>query len=1055
MADTVIGYQINANASGALGAFRALRDAISQSVQAARGMNGAINPNDIMRGGMPGALPQMPGMGAFELSQQFDAMQNAGARIAGFGQSIVRGVGGMFAAASQSSLEFTSSLSEIEKVSGLSGDKLTALGDAMVGLSTSIIPSTAVELADIAAAGGRLGLAAEDLQQYVVQTSKMSTAFGITTEKTGDMMATIANGFGIFDAMSGKIDFARNDLFGNTVNNLADSMATSEASILEATRRMAGNAIYGINENASAAFAAGMTSVGMAPEVAARAMNSVVSKLANAPALGSDAQVAFQKLGINVNELQQQFLRKDGTTAFMNFLKVVKEKGSEAGPLMTMIFGEGFQDEVLRSANGLDQFELAFKKVAESAAGKGSTLERSLDVMTNTGTAQLALLKNSMTALAMEIGDLLLPIIIPVAKGLRFIVNGLTAFAQEHPRIAKIAVALGLVAIAIGAVIVVIGSLLLFLGAVGSAVLFLTSPAGIATIGMVLAGIGTVFSGLVSTVMGMGAALLGFLPGVLSSIALGFTSLVPAIATSFGGIFTAIGGALGGVLTFFTGGWVTSAVSGLFGIQAFATGIADVIVSGGISTALSGITGGLGTIWGMVTGLAATAMTFVTTILAPLLLLAAAAWTVYYFWKPIKAFFAGLFEGFMVGLEPLWFMIKETFSSIKDFAVNIAQAFGFLGNQYDGSTQGAEEFGKRLGQIFAFIVGIPFYIADSFRMAGAELIKLAGNLTGLTQSVNEMGGLSGYISAVGETYKEADRLMGTEIANPLDAIGAAMLGFQAFWEASGSMIRLWGQAISLHINQAKFVFVSFWVATTNTLRAWWIQFYSIFSALETLLFAYIASIGYTIVGWWIQTTSVFSALWSLIKAYIAAIGYTIQGWWIQTIAVFSALWSLIKAYIGAVVSTIQTAGVNTLVAIRTTWSILGNWIEMLRGAIVERATAVRSKILEMIQTLQTAFSNTFNAIRTAISNLNPMRGITGGGASAMGGAMAAIAPGATPQTGATTSTVNSSMSSNTQANTLNANISVNGTTDPEQAANSVMDKLKGSWGQASGAMLAN
>lgn len=1056
MTDTVIGYQINANASGALGAFRALRDAISQSVQAARGLNGAVNPNAMLPGGMPQTPSQIAGMGGFELSQQFDAMQNAGARIAGFGQSIVRGVGGMFAAASQASIDFTSSLSEIEKVSGLSGDKLDALGQSMVGLSTTIIPSTAVELADIAAAGGRLGLAAEDLQQYVVQTSKMSTAFGITTEKTGDMMATIANGFGIFDAMSGRIDFARNDLFGNTVNNLADSMATSEASILEATRRMAGNAIYGINENASAAFAAGMTSVGMAPEVAARAMNSVVSKLANAPALGVDAQLAFKELGINVNELQQQFLRKDGTTAFMNFLKTVKEKGSAAGPLMTSIFGEGFQDEVLRSANGLDQFELAFRKVAESAAGKGSTLERSLDVMTNTGAAQLALLKNSVTALSMEIGNLLLPIIIPIAKGLRFVINGLTAFAQEHPRIAKIAVAFGLVAISIGAVIAILGTLLVLAGTVGVALTMLTAPTTIATMGAAIAGVTTVVSGLGATIMGVASGILGFLPGLLGGAAAGIASFGTLIMTTFAGIFTAIGGGLGGILTFFTGGWVTTAVNGLFGIQAAATGIADVIVTGGLSTAMSGITGGLGTIWGMVTGLAASVMTFATTVLAPLLLLAAAAWTVYYFWKPIKAFFAGLFEGIRAGLEPAWFIIKETFASVKKLFTEVAQSFGFLSNQYDGSTKGAEEFGKRLGTILGFIVGIPIYIADAFGKAAGTLAKFLGQLTGITDSVNQMGGIGGYISAVGETYQEADRLMGTEIANPIDAIGAAMLGMQAFWVQLSSGIGMWWQGISLHMNQAKFVLGQFFLYIGNVPQTWRVQAAMWAQDVGTNFNLFWLGVGYTIRGWWIQSVAIFSALWTLIKAYIGAIGYTIQGWWIQTASIFSALWSLIKAYIGAVISTIQTAGVNTLTAIRTTWSILGGWVEMLRGAIVERAAAVRSKILEMIQALQTAFSNTFNAIRTAISNLNPMRGIAGGGnASAVGNAMAISPNTTTPQTGATTSTVNSSMTSNAQNNSVNATINVNGAQNPKETAGAVLGELSNQVARAQGELLAN
>ncbi|MBP0006228.1 MAG: phage tail tape measure protein [Cyanobacteria bacterium SBC] len=545
-------------------------------------------------------------------------MQDFGQQLMGIGAGLTAGVtlpitAGLGYAAKQA-IDFETAMAEVSKAANLTGEPLEAMGDQILEM-TRTIPRSAGELAEIAAAGGRLGIGAESLENFVRLTSEMSVAFDMSADQAGDSAAKIANNFRMMDD-AGQIDFDRLETYGNVVNNLADNMATTEANIVNATGRMAGVAnTYGMTENEVAALAAGFTALGVAPETAARAFNSTASRLAMATELGGKVQEGLQQLGISAEEMQQAFESGRGTEAYRDFLQTVADAGPEAGSALTKIFGQGFSDEILQAAGGIEQFNNAFNRMAEAEGGGGSTMASSFETMSQTTGAQLQLLRNAFNEMAIEIGSAMLPAINSVVSAIRPMLTGVADFARANPGIARMGVAFAAVAAAIGPVLVGLGAVASFAGtglaALGGLALPLAAAAA-AAVGLAaglepvqnffestdFSAIGSQLSSAFSSAM-MAVSQIDF-ESVFQRAANGLRTMLSGIGDLLGAIdFSTmayslgrtIGNALTGIGRFLSGINWAAAVSGL--VTALTTGIGRAIQA--IGAFLQGVDfGGLG-----------------------------------------------------------------------------------------------------------------------------------------------------------------------------------------------------------------------------------------------------------------------------------------------------------------------------------------------------------------------------------------------------------------------------------------------------------------------------
>ncbi len=427
-----------------------------------------------------------------------DAAQRSGARMRDVGASLTLGLTaplvGAGALAVKAFADYEHSLASLSKATGLTGADLDTMGQKFREIASSDLPVAANDLLAIATEGAKMGIASTELERFTRLTATMATAFDISAQDVTGQTAKVANQFKILNAATGELDFARMETFGDAVNNMADNMATSEAKILEAVSRMAGiTQPLGFDENQTAALAAGFTALGMEADVASRAVNSSMQRLANAPALTEDAVAALEEMGYSAEDLQKQFLDGKGPEAYIGFLQKISGMGSKAIPLLTEIFGTGFSDEMARGGVGIEQFSKAFGLMEESISGGGATMQKSLEIMGGTSQAEFQKLKSAALDVLVVFGRLLAEAVLPLAKGLRQALIAMSEFGQTNPGLAKVIVSILAIAAAIGPVVFAIGTVQ---GAFAALGVFLSGGFGAALVGVVTSLTGTLAVGL-------------------------------------------------------------------------------------------------------------------------------------------------------------------------------------------------------------------------------------------------------------------------------------------------------------------------------------------------------------------------------------------------------------------------------------------------------------------------------------------------------------------------------------------------------------------------------
>lgn len=475
---------------------------------------------------------------------------DVGRSMVGLGAAVAAPIVGAGVAAAGAAIEFESAMADVAKATNLpvGSAQYRELGNEIMAMSRTI-PRTASELAGIAAEGAKLGVSQGNLGTFTNLMSRMSVAFDMTANDAANAGAKIANGFNMVDS-SGQMDFQRLERYGDVVNTLGDTMATTEREIIAFSREAAGVAsVYKMSEGEVAALGAGFTSLGIAPERAARAFNATAVKLATATDLGADAQAGLRALGVDAKEMQTAFETGKGTEAYMGFLRQIQKAGPQAGSALNKIFGAGWSDEMMRAAAGIDQFENALKSSQKVAGDAGfSTMQSSFDIFASTTASQMQLLKNNFAEVGIAIGSALLPAINGVMNAVRPMVMAFASFAQANPGIVAVGVAiLGIVA-AIATGVAAVGAFLMAVASIGTAIA--TISGGMAAAGPLLASFGavagTVASGGLALLKGalMAVAPAALLAGGLVAVAAGVIAAGAYLATGswegVGDVFAAI-----------------------------------------------------------------------------------------------------------------------------------------------------------------------------------------------------------------------------------------------------------------------------------------------------------------------------------------------------------------------------------------------------------------------------------------------------------------------------------------------------------------------------------
>lgn len=379
-------------------------------------------------------------------------------------------------------IRFESAMADVKKVIDATPAGFAALRAEILGL-TREIPMTANELARIAAAGGQLGIAADELNGFVTVTAKMATAFDMTADEAGSAIGKIKN---VYALAIGEVEG-----LGDTINRLGNTTAAREREIVDVLLRVGGSARqFGLAKEATAALAAAMLSLGKAPEVAATSINTLLNRMQTATMQGGEFQAALGKIGLSAEEMAAM-VAQDPQRALDNLLATLARlSGQQRSEVLTGLFGREFQDDIGVLVGSLQTYRDAMEQVADRTAYAGSMNEE-FAARAETTENQLRLLKNSVSEAGINLGSVFLPAIRAIIAPITTVLQGVADGAAAFPRLSAAMVT-------VGTGVVIFGQVAKMAGIAKLAIVGMAAQSGIA-LGALhgkVVGLGAVFSSL-------------------------------------------------------------------------------------------------------------------------------------------------------------------------------------------------------------------------------------------------------------------------------------------------------------------------------------------------------------------------------------------------------------------------------------------------------------------------------------------------------------------------------------------------------------------------------
>lgn len=424
-------------------------------------------------------------------------MNTASAKLTAFGQK-AKSIGSSLksiqlpmalagGAAVKLAVDFDKSMTQIESLVGIAGDKVAQMGEEakkMAAETGQSATAAAESLFFITSAG----LRGEEAMQ-VLSASLKSAAIGLGEAKTvADLATSAMNAYGS-ETLSAS---GATDVLGAAVREgklSADTLASAMGSVLPVASNM------GVQfHEVGAAFAA-MSRTGTDAAQASTQLNSIMMGIMKP---SEDAKKALDELGLSSEGLRRQ-IKEEGLLSVFMTLKDASEQNSAAfervfGNVRALkgimdLTGKGFEStrQIFDNMNKTAGFtEDAFSKVSESAS------------------FQLTQSLNELRVMFTEVGSVILKELLPYFKQFASFVKRLfERFSNLEDGTKKALVQFGAIVLIAPTIISVVGNMALAFGKLGKAISFMTSAQGLAGMSKML--------GAITSPVGIAVAAIGTL----------------------------------------------------------------------------------------------------------------------------------------------------------------------------------------------------------------------------------------------------------------------------------------------------------------------------------------------------------------------------------------------------------------------------------------------------------------------------------------------------------------------------------------------------------------
>lgn len=305
------------------------------------------------------------------------------------------------------SVEFETAMAGVQKTTGMSDVQLEAMGNELMNLSERI-PITAKELAGLAETAGQLGIAQDDITEFVEVAAAMGVSTNMSAEEAATAMARMANIMG-----TGAQDYER---LGSTVVELGNNMATTESEIIDMGQSMAGvGNLVGMSEADVLGFAAAMSSVGIEAEAGASSMSTLWTELETMVATGSSDLAGFAEVAGMTSESFAAMWDADAASAFSAFISGLRRVGTEGGSVMGVLAELGITE--VRQRRAVASLAGASDILAEALGLSGAAWDENTALAEEAGTfygttaSQIQMAENALQNLQTAAGDHFKPLV--------------------------------------------------------------------------------------------------------------------------------------------------------------------------------------------------------------------------------------------------------------------------------------------------------------------------------------------------------------------------------------------------------------------------------------------------------------------------------------------------------------------------------------------------------------------------------------------------------------------------------------------------------------------
>lgn len=327
------------------------------------------------------------------------ALQAAGVAMA------LRQIAGAIRECVDASMEFETAMANLNKVAKLGETELAAMGEDIKQLSTEL-PATTSEIAQVAEASRRLGIAQEDLLSFTEVMVNLGGVSDLSADQAATALARFANIVGTASS-----DYER---LGSTIVALGNNFATSESEITNmASRLAAAGKLAHLSEAQIMGLAAAMSSVGIEAEAGGTAMTQTLTAMEKAVTSGGKKLEDFARIaGMSSSQFADAWQREPITAiqAFIAGLGQLDSQGESATQVLEALGLSGIrQSNMLKSLALASETLTGTLSTAEQAWRENTELAETAAAKYDTTEAKMQMAANAANNLKIAVGDVLTP----------------------------------------------------------------------------------------------------------------------------------------------------------------------------------------------------------------------------------------------------------------------------------------------------------------------------------------------------------------------------------------------------------------------------------------------------------------------------------------------------------------------------------------------------------------------------------------------------------------------------------------------------------------------